>query len=175
MLVTKRTDISDDGALARLGITYGVLRRLGYSEEIVERCLAATDGADLEEAHEWVRGFYRVHGTRMSCPSNSFSCTVPMTSFNRILVSYQDLNTTSFQIDSVLVPGSLDSSKPSTPRPRASPALPTPSDAPRAGSDARESIPSASQPGPIRLVGEQQVPTIWRRSTDLFSFSRTFG
>jgi ATP-dependent RNA helicase DHX29 len=167
---TKRIDISDDSALARLGITYGVLRRLGYSEETVERCLAATDGTDLEEAHEWVRGFYRVHGTRMSRSSNSFSCTVPMTSFNRILVSYHDLNTTSFQIDSVLVPGSLDSSKPSTPRPRPSPALPTPSDTPRAGSDARESTPSTSQPGPNRLVGEQQVPTIWRRSTDLFSF-----
>jgi hypothetical protein len=66
LLATKRIDISDDSSLARLGITYGVLRRLGYSEETVERCLAATDGTDLEEAHEWVRGFYRIYGTRMS-------------------------------------------------------------------------------------------------------------
>ncbi|KAI0257581.1 P-loop containing nucleoside triphosphate hydrolase protein [Lactifluus subvellereus] len=51
---TKRIDISDDDALARLGITYGVLRRLGYSEETVERCLMSTDGTDLEEAHEWL-------------------------------------------------------------------------------------------------------------------------
>jgi hypothetical protein len=55
LLATKRIDISDDSALVRLGIIYGVLRRLGYSEETVERCLASTDGTDLEEAHEWVR------------------------------------------------------------------------------------------------------------------------
>ncbi|KAH9044927.1 hypothetical protein EDB83DRAFT_2523576 [Lactarius deliciosus] len=47
-------NISDRTALARLGITYGVLRRLGYSEEFVERCLHFIDGVDLEEAHEWL-------------------------------------------------------------------------------------------------------------------------
>ncbi len=36
-------------------VDYGVLRRLGYSEEIVERCLESIDGVDLEEAHGWVR------------------------------------------------------------------------------------------------------------------------
>ncbi|KAH9982442.1 P-loop containing nucleoside triphosphate hydrolase protein [Lactifluus volemus] len=114
---TKRTDLSDDNALARLGVTYGVLRRLGYSEETVERCLAATDGTDLEEAHEWLF-----------------------------------LHCTDDELQPHTLPGSLESSKPSTPRPRPSPALPTPSDAPRAGSDTRESTPSASQPGPNRLV-----------------------
>jgi ATP-dependent RNA helicase DHX29 len=68
LLATKHIDNSDDNALARLGIIYGVLRRLGYSEETVERCLASTDGIDLEEAHEWVCGFYRIHGACLSHP-----------------------------------------------------------------------------------------------------------
>lgn len=53
----KRVDISDDNAIVRLGVTYGVLRRLGYSEETVTRCLESVDGLDLEEAHEWVGGY----------------------------------------------------------------------------------------------------------------------
>lgn len=56
LLAPKRVDISDDNALFRLGVTYGVLRRLGYSEETVAGCLEAIDGIDLEEAHEWVCG-----------------------------------------------------------------------------------------------------------------------
>lgn len=56
MPAPKRIDVSDDNALIRLGVTYGVLRRLGYSEETVRRCLESVDGLDLEEAHEWVGG-----------------------------------------------------------------------------------------------------------------------
>lgn len=41
--------------LGRLGITYGVLRRLGFSEERVEECLWAINGTELEEAFDWVR------------------------------------------------------------------------------------------------------------------------
>jgi hypothetical protein len=89
LLATKRIDISDDSALARLGIIYGVLRRLGYSEETVERCLVSTDGTDLEEAHEWVRAFFIFFTIPAITSLNSFSCTVLMTSFNRILVSYR--------------------------------------------------------------------------------------
>ena len=57
-LAHKRLDISDDSVLVRLGVTYGVLRRLGYSEETVARCLESIDGVDLEEAHEWVRDLF---------------------------------------------------------------------------------------------------------------------
>ena len=60
MLAPKRIDVSDDNALIRLGVTYGVLRRLGYSEETVMRCLESVDGLDLEEAHEWVGGLIAV-------------------------------------------------------------------------------------------------------------------
>ena len=41
--------------LSRLGITYGVLRRLGFAEETVEECLRVVNGVDLEEAFDWVR------------------------------------------------------------------------------------------------------------------------
>lgn len=41
--------------LSRLGITYGVLRRLGFTEEIVEECLRGISGIELEEAFDWVR------------------------------------------------------------------------------------------------------------------------
>ncbi|XP_006454441.1 hypothetical protein AGABI2DRAFT_182424 [Agaricus bisporus var. bisporus H97] len=45
---------AEDKALARLGITYGVLRRLGFSEERVEESLRAISGLDLEEALDWL-------------------------------------------------------------------------------------------------------------------------
>ncbi|KAG6846024.1 hypothetical protein H0H87_011072 [Tephrocybe sp. NHM501043] len=47
-------DEPEDKAIARLGITYGVLRRLGFSEPRVEECLRAIQGVDLDEAIEWL-------------------------------------------------------------------------------------------------------------------------
>jgi ATP-dependent RNA helicase DHX29 len=45
---------SEDKAIGKLGITYGVLRRIGFAEERVEECLRAIRGVDLEEAYDWV-------------------------------------------------------------------------------------------------------------------------
>lgn len=62
--------------LSRLGVTYGVLRRLGFSEERVEECLRAISGVELEEAFDWVRDttaiLYSPH-----LPSYSFILIVP--------------------------------------------------------------------------------------------------
>ncbi|KAI0785954.1 P-loop containing nucleoside triphosphate hydrolase protein [Abortiporus biennis] len=44
----------EDKLLPRLAITYGVLRRLGFSEERVETCLRAIPGVNLEDAIEWL-------------------------------------------------------------------------------------------------------------------------
>lgn len=44
----------EEKTVARLGITYGVLRRLGFSQDRVDECLRAIQGVDLEEAYEWV-------------------------------------------------------------------------------------------------------------------------
>ncbi|KAG6911865.1 hypothetical protein DXG01_000112 [Tephrocybe rancida] len=52
--VKRALEESEDKAIARLGITYGVLRRLGFSESRVEECLRAIQGVDLEEAIEWL-------------------------------------------------------------------------------------------------------------------------
>ena len=64
--------------LTRLGVTYGVLRRLGYSEETVMRCLEFIDGVDLEEAHEWVCEFaaIKVLNYNVRVPAQLFlNCT----------------------------------------------------------------------------------------------------
>ncbi|KAJ7925913.1 P-loop containing nucleoside triphosphate hydrolase protein [Mycena leptocephala] len=45
---------SEDKAIGKLGITYGVLRRIGFTEERVEECLRAIRGVDLEEAYDWL-------------------------------------------------------------------------------------------------------------------------
>ncbi|KAI8995492.1 P-loop containing nucleoside triphosphate hydrolase protein [Trametes punicea] len=50
----KSVDEPEDKALVRLAITYGVLRRLGFSEGRVEECLRAIPGVDLDEAVEWL-------------------------------------------------------------------------------------------------------------------------
>ncbi|KAG6879737.1 hypothetical protein C0992_012340 [Termitomyces sp. T32_za158] len=50
----KTLEESEEKAVARIGITYGVLRRLGYSESRVEECLRAIQGVDVDEAIEWL-------------------------------------------------------------------------------------------------------------------------
>ena len=53
-VATKAIDEPEDKAIVRLAITYGVLRRLGFSEARVEECLRAISGVDMDEAFEWV-------------------------------------------------------------------------------------------------------------------------
>lgn len=50
-------DEPEDKVLPRLGITYGVLRRLGFGEERVLECLRSIHGVELDEAFEWVCSF----------------------------------------------------------------------------------------------------------------------
>jgi len=52
----KLSEDNEERVLSRLGITYGVLRRLGFTEETVEECLQAINGVELEEAFDWVCG-----------------------------------------------------------------------------------------------------------------------
>ncbi|KAI0932374.1 hypothetical protein AcW2_001025 [Taiwanofungus camphoratus] len=47
-------DEVEEKAIVRLAITYGVLRRLGFSEDRVEECLKSISGVDLDEASEWL-------------------------------------------------------------------------------------------------------------------------
>lgn len=48
-------DEPEDKVLPRLGLTYGVLRWLGFSEERVDDSLTAISGVGLDEALDWVR------------------------------------------------------------------------------------------------------------------------
>jgi ATP-dependent RNA helicase DHX29 len=54
-LASKAISEPEEKVLAKLGITFGVLRRLGFSEERVEECLRSIHGVDLDEAYDWVR------------------------------------------------------------------------------------------------------------------------
>ncbi|ESK98316.1 atp dependent rna [Moniliophthora roreri MCA 2997] len=44
----------EDKVIGKLAITYGALRRLGFSEERVQECLKAINGVELEEAYDWL-------------------------------------------------------------------------------------------------------------------------
>lgn len=46
---------SDDRGLLKLAITYGVLRRLCFEEEVVQECLQKSPGTELDQALDWVR------------------------------------------------------------------------------------------------------------------------
>ena len=52
----KPIEESEEKAIGRLGITYGVLRRLGFDEALVENCLRRVSGVELDEALQWVSG-----------------------------------------------------------------------------------------------------------------------
>jgi ATP-dependent RNA helicase DHX29 len=47
-------DYTKEKAGARLAVTYGILRRLGFSEDWVEQCLRTMSGIELDEALDWV-------------------------------------------------------------------------------------------------------------------------
>jgi len=40
--------------VTRLAVTYGILRRLGFSEDWVEQCLRTMAGIELDAALDWV-------------------------------------------------------------------------------------------------------------------------
>jgi ATP-dependent RNA helicase DHX29 len=44
----------EDKFIGKLGVTYGVLRRLGFSEDRTIECLKSIKGIELEEAYEWL-------------------------------------------------------------------------------------------------------------------------
>jgi hypothetical protein len=54
-------DDPENKLLPRLGQLYGVLRRMGISEERTRQCLEANRRMDLEEALEWVCIFDMKH------------------------------------------------------------------------------------------------------------------
>ncbi|EGN98639.1 hypothetical protein SERLA73DRAFT_107710 [Serpula lacrymans var. lacrymans S7.3] len=47
-------DENEEKAVSRLAVTYGVLRRLGFSETRVDECIRSIHGVDLDEAYDWL-------------------------------------------------------------------------------------------------------------------------
>ena len=70
---SKSVDEPEDKAIVRLAITYGVLRRLGFSAGRVEECLKVINGVDMDEAFEWVRTFPMQHYCLLTLRSRSFT------------------------------------------------------------------------------------------------------
>jgi len=62
----KLSEDTEERLMARLGITYGVLRKLGFSEEKVEKCIRCIDGVDLDEAFDWVGCYASTYFTVLS-------------------------------------------------------------------------------------------------------------
>nr|GAT48383.1 P-loop containing nucleoside triphosphate hydrolase protein [Mycena chlorophos] len=50
----KGIDEPEDKVIGKLATTYGILRRLGFTEDRVEECLRAINGVDLDEAYDWL-------------------------------------------------------------------------------------------------------------------------
>lgn len=69
----KQIEEPEEKSIAKIGLTYGVLRRLGFSELRVEECLRAIQGVDLDEAFEWVR-FTSVRISSASLVHASYTC-----------------------------------------------------------------------------------------------------
>ncbi|TFK30567.1 pre-mRNA-splicing factor ATP-dependent RNA helicase prp22 [Coprinopsis marcescibilis] len=51
---SKPLDEAEEKITTRLALTYGVLRRLGFSEDTVEACLKAIPSVDIDDAYEWL-------------------------------------------------------------------------------------------------------------------------
>lgn len=54
LLARYHIDQTKEKAVTRLAVTYGILRRLGFSEDSVEQCLRTISGIELDEALDWV-------------------------------------------------------------------------------------------------------------------------
>ncbi|KAJ7103397.1 P-loop containing nucleoside triphosphate hydrolase protein [Mycena belliarum] len=50
----KTPEEPEDKAIGKLATTYGVLRRIGFTEERVEECLRSIKGIELDEAYDWL-------------------------------------------------------------------------------------------------------------------------
>ena len=70
----KSSNSSRDKLVGQIGISYGVLRRLGFSEEIVLKCLKEAPGIDIDQALDWVRNSHR-EPEEYSDYSRSFTST----------------------------------------------------------------------------------------------------
>ncbi|KAF5375077.1 hypothetical protein D9758_000153 [Tetrapyrgos nigripes] len=62
----KKLDETEDKVMFKAAVTYGTLRRLGFSESRVEECLKAINGVELEEAYDWLY---------MTCPPDELAPT----------------------------------------------------------------------------------------------------
>lgn len=56
--VPQTVEEPESKALPKLAITYGVLRRLGFSDTDVCHCLESISGIEIDDAIEWVGSYF---------------------------------------------------------------------------------------------------------------------
>ncbi|THU91743.1 P-loop containing nucleoside triphosphate hydrolase protein [Dendrothele bispora CBS 962.96] len=132
----RQLDEGEDKALLKLAVTYGTLRRLGFSEKTVEECLKAINGVDLDEAYDWLY---------LNCSNDEL------------------LGTTEEGSNASSVPGTPKSHIPKTPKrtPAEFQAPPTPKHTKKSFSldaNAPVFVPSAARKLPSSVVDESIVP-----------------
>ncbi|CCM00897.1 uncharacterized protein FIBRA_02943 [Fibroporia radiculosa] len=90
-------DEPEEKVLLRLAITYGVLRRLGYSEGRVEECLSAIDGVDLDDAYDWACILYslQLHCTPIELAMQDVAREQPRSKTPKLLDTPQTPRTSS--------------------------------------------------------------------------------
>ena len=85
---------TEEKVISRLGITYGVLRRLGFLDELVEKCLRSINSTELEDAFDWVsvRLVQLIHPSYLSYKLylNCSESELGLSSLLLILVSLQN-------------------------------------------------------------------------------------
>ncbi|KAH7883709.1 P-loop containing nucleoside triphosphate hydrolase protein [Phlebopus sp. FC_14] len=150
--VQRYIDQSEEKAVTRLAITYGVLRRLRFTEDWVERCLRAIRGVGLDDAYEWLY----IH-----CPLNELEKSVwPYRNLSRKLmmrchVGQQEVDRTS---------NPRNTQKPGTLHHKAQPTktqVPKPSARLKLDANAPEFVPSleffVNQEQPVSICGEDSM------------------
>lgn len=99
--VTERTE---EKAVVKLAVAYGVLRRLGFSEPRVEECLRSIRGIGLDEAYNWV-GCCSASRCLITSYSTSYTFIVLKRSCTQTKVRlYYDLLSTQSNLFPCLVP-----------------------------------------------------------------------
>lgn len=169
-------DEPGEKVITRLAITYGTLRRLGFSEDVVEECLRSINGVELDEAYQWVSATVCVYRTRVqltiklllaSGPSSGGGARIRTRSVRLLYphcCTYHTLPTLSEEVRSPqsvqTAFSSLPSLTPSTINRNASPMVSSPASSfpPSRDEPSSSNVPESSGDLP-RALSEDESPT----------------
>lgn len=147
----KRPEKLDDKYLGKLGLAFGVLRRLGFSEERVFECLKAIPTVELEDALDWL--YLNCEEAELLNPKGDASSTGLSKSSEPSAPSSAPSAPQSIPATPVLKPTPVPSEKSTGKRPRAK-ASPVPTPPRRA-----VPVPTQTTPAPESASSESSSET----------------